>query len=101
MKSERRLMVEFGDDSRVDEYRIRGGHLEFHARRPGGTDIPKWVGKWRELAAADISLHLFQHTPVAEWFAARLSERARAQVMSGETSCARNRRPPGRLSFSA
>ncbi len=77
MESERRLMVELGDDSRVDEYRIRGRHVEFHARRPDGTDLPEWGGKWRELSADDISLHLMLHTPVAEWLMARLPNRAR------------------------
>jgi hypothetical protein len=37
MKTDRRLMVEFGDDFRVDEYRIRGRQVEFRARRPDGA----------------------------------------------------------------
>ncbi len=77
MKSSPRLTVEFGDDSRVDEYRIRGNEVEFRARRPDGTDLPEWGGKWRELSADDISLHLALHTPVAEWLTARLPNRAR------------------------
>ncbi len=60
----------------MDEYRIRG-HVEFHARRPNGTDLPEWGGKWRELTADDILLHLMLHTPVAEWLTARLPQRAR------------------------
>jgi hypothetical protein len=38
MRSERRLTTEFGDDSHVEQYRIRGREVEFRARR---ADRPK------------------------------------------------------------
>ncbi len=70
-------MVELGDDSRVDEYRIRGREVEFHAKRPDGSELPEWGDEWRRLTADDISLHLALHTPVAEWLTARFPNRAR------------------------
>lgn len=42
MRSEQRLMVEFGNDSRVYEYRIGDRQVEFRARRADGTDLPAW-----------------------------------------------------------
>jgi hypothetical protein len=77
MKPNRRLMVEFGDDSRVDEYRIRGREVEFRARRPDGADLPEWGGQWRQLTADDIPLHLILHTAVGEWLTLRLPNVAR------------------------
>jgi hypothetical protein len=65
MKFERRLTVELGDNSRVDEYRIHGREVEFRAKRPDGADLPGWSG-WRQLTADDISLHVALHTPVGE-----------------------------------
>ena len=62
MKSERRLTVELGDKSRVDEYRIHGGEVEFRAKCPDGADLPGWGG-WRQLIADDISLNVALHTP--------------------------------------
>lgn len=72
MKSERRLTVEFGDDSRVDQYRIRGREVEFRARRMDGSALPEWGCAWRELTADDIALHLALHTVVGEWLTLRL-----------------------------
>ena len=75
MKSEPRLTVELGDNSRVDEYRIRGREVEFRARRPDGADLPGWGG-WRQLTPDDISLHVALHTPVGEWLTVRLLKMA-------------------------
>ncbi len=77
MANERRLMVEFGDDSRVDEYRIRGRQVEFRARRPDGAPLPDRGGEWRRLTAGDLSLHVMLRTPVAEWLMRRLYKKAR------------------------
>lgn len=79
MKLHPRLTVEFCDDSRVDEYRIRGRHVEFRPRRPDGAALPEWGGQWRELSADDILLHLALHTPVAEWLMLRLPKAARCR----------------------
>jgi hypothetical protein len=73
MKSERRLTVEFGDDSRVDEYRIHGREVEFRARRVNCVDISR---EWRQLTAEDIALHLALHTVVGEWLTWRLLKTA-------------------------
>ncbi len=75
MTSEQRLTVEFSDDSRVDEYRIRGRDVQFRARRPDGGDLPGWGG-WRQLRADDLSLHLALHTVVGEWLTRRLFKAA-------------------------
>ena len=76
MRSERRLTVEFGDDSRVDEYRIHGREVEFRARRPDGAPLPDRGNGWRRLTSDDISLHLALHTVVAEWLTVRLLKKA-------------------------
>ena len=75
MRSEQLLTVEFSDDPRVDEYRIRDRNVEFRARRPDGGDLPGW-GEWRQLTANDISLHLALHTVVGEWLTLRLFKAA-------------------------
>ncbi len=80
MRSER-LTVDFGDDSRLDEYRIRNREVEFRARRPDGTDLPGWFGGWRQPTADDISLHLALHTPVGEWLTLRLLKRSRFRIL--------------------
>jgi hypothetical protein len=77
MKSERRLTIDFGDNSRVDEYRIQGREVEFRARRPDGSALPEWGDQWRQLTAGDISLHLTLHTAVGEWLTLRLPNFAR------------------------
>ena len=76
MKSERRLTVEFGDDSRVDEYRIHGREVEFRACGVNGDPLPDVSGEWKQLTADDISLHLALHTVVGEWLTWRLLKTA-------------------------
>jgi hypothetical protein len=71
MAHDRRLMVEFGVDSRVDEYRIRDWEVEFRARRPDGSALPDRSCEWRQLTAHDISLHFALRTPVGEWLTLR------------------------------
>jgi hypothetical protein len=64
MKSDQRLMVEFGDGSSADEYRIINREVEFRARcREGSTSDA--ASEWRQLTAEDISLHLALHTPLS------------------------------------
>jgi hypothetical protein len=75
MKSQRWLTVELGDNSRVDEYRMHGREVEFRAKGPDGADLPDW-GKWRQLTADNISLHVALQTPVGEWLTVRLLKRA-------------------------
>lgn len=77
MRSEQRLTVEFSDDSRVDEYRIRNWEVEFRARGADGSALPEWGSQWRQLTADDISLHLVLHTVVGEWLTLRLPQSAR------------------------
>ena len=72
MKTDGRLMVELGDNSRVDEYRIRGRQVEFRARCADGEPLPDCRREWRQLTADDISLHVALHTPVGEWLTVRL-----------------------------
>ena len=81
MKSERRLTVEFGDDSRVDEYRIHGREVEFRARVVNGEPPPDLSIEWRQLTADDISLHLALHTVVGEWLTWRLLKRVPPHVL--------------------
>ena len=76
MKSERRLTVEFGDDSRVDEYRIHGREVEFRSRGVNGEPLPDVSGEWKQLTADDISLHLALDTVVGEWLTWRLLKTA-------------------------
>ena len=71
MAHDRRLMVEFGDDSRVDEYRIRDREVEFRARRADGSALPDCSSEWRQLTAGDVSLHFALRTPVGEWLTLR------------------------------
>lgn len=73
MKPEQRLMVELGDGSRADEYRIRNREVEFRARcREGPTSDA--ASEWRQITADDISMHLALHTVVGEWLTLRLHQ---------------------------
>lgn len=72
MKSEQQLTVEFGDGSRVDEYRVRERHVEFRARCPDGSTLPDRGRDWRRLTAEDISMHLALRTVVGDWLMLRL-----------------------------
>jgi hypothetical protein len=89
MKSERRLTVEFGDDSRVDEYRIRGRQIEFRPWCRGNTALPN--SGWRQLAAEDISMHLALHTVVSEWLMLRMDQGVLRRIQNprheGAISC--------------
>ena len=71
MKSEPRLTVEFGDGSRVEQYRIRGRQVEFRPRSRGDS---RPNDGWRRLTSRDILMHFALHTVVGEWLSMRLHQ---------------------------
>jgi len=95
MKSERRLTVEFRDDSRVDEYRIHGREVEFRARSVNGDPLPDVSGEWKQLTADDISLHLALDTVVGEWLTWRLLKRDR-RLLESSPAVTRGHRTRGK-----
>ena len=72
MKPEPRLTIEFGDDPRVDEYRIRKQQVEFRPRLVNGAPLLDRGRQWRQLTKDEIAMHLALHTIVGEWLNLRL-----------------------------
>lgn len=76
MHTDQRLTLEFGDGSRVDEYRIREDQLEFRVRQRDPSSTQK-SNQWTRLTPADVAMHVELGTVVGQWLRVRRPERTR------------------------
>jgi len=79
-----RLILESGDGSSAEEYRIEDGYVEVRMLDPEGGSVRRTGSVWWRVTPEELSVHVESNTVVAQWLERRLGWRRLLQACVGQ-----------------
>ena len=74
------LRIESVNGSPINDYRIKGSHVEMRSLAPSGVPFPGSDSSWRVLDDGEIQIHHALETAVSEWLRVRYESEAGATL---------------------